>query len=269
MEMMLPLATAVLLWWSTTGLLLYLVRLPERTHRTSLVAATFTLGIAFACFELSLTRSGAGAAYLGFFSAVLLWGWLEMSYLMGFLTGSEREPCPPELSGWRRFVRAVSVGIYHELAVIAVGVTLIVASAQGSNSVAAWTFGILWFMRWSAKLNLYLGVANLNDDLLPERLRYMVSYMARRPMNGLFPVSVSLGTLLVAYHALAFANAGDPAAATGAALLMSIAALGVLEHWLLVLPVQDSALWRVLTANLATPEQSSVRPATLQQIPLR
>jgi len=260
MSLITPIAFVLLVWWSSTALLMWLARLPVHTHRLSIAGATFSLGVAVALLEVSLARPDPVGAYLGFLAAVLLWGWLEMTYLMGFLTGSERAPCPPGVTGWRRFVRAVNVGLYHEIAIIVVGISLIVISRKAEIAVTAWTFGILWFMRWSAKLNLYFGVANLNDELLPDRMRYMVSYMGRKPMNLLFPVSVSVGTLLVAYHAstVGTAAANGPGHQTAAGLLATIAALGVLEHWLLVLPIKDSALWRMISAGLGERPETDV-----------
>jgi putative photosynthetic complex assembly protein 2 len=41
-------------------------------------------------------------------------------------------------------------------------------TAGGENRVAAATCATLGLMRWSAKLNLFLGVRNYNQDWLPE-----------------------------------------------------------------------------------------------------
>ncbi|WP_163591818.1 DUF3623 family protein, partial [Klebsiella pneumoniae] len=56
----------------------------------------------------------------------------------------------------------------------------------------------LWLMRLSAKLNVFLGVRNLNEQFLPEHLRYMHSYFRQRSSNALFPVSVIGVTALAA-----------------------------------------------------------------------
>ena len=44
---------------------------------------------------------------------------------------------------------------------------------DGANQVGLWTFVILWAMRQSAKLNVFLGVRNLSEEFLPEHLRYL------------------------------------------------------------------------------------------------
>ena len=73
------------------------------------------------------------------------------------------------------------------------------ADLGGANQVATWTFMVLWVMRLSAKLNVYLGVPNLTEEFLPAHLLYLKSFLARKPMNLLFPVSVTASTV-VATH---------------------------------------------------------------------
>jgi putative photosynthetic complex assembly protein 2 len=251
--MLTAIVVTLTVWWAATGLLFYLNRQSEQTFPRALLAGMFVVGCAVAGIEASASIPGVGGVYIAFAGAIVLWGWLEMAHLMGYLTGPVSEPCPPDLEGWPRFVRAISVGLYHELAIIAAGSLLIVAAALAGNgvTVAAWAFATLWFMRWSAKLNLYLGVANhLDLELMPERLRYMASYMGKRSMNFLFPISVSLGSLLVIYHGWNAASMpSESAGHTAAVLLATLSGLGVLEHWFLVLPFKDSMLWRWLVGT--------------------
>jgi hypothetical protein len=96
----------------------------------------------------------------------------------------------------------------------------------------------------TAKLNVFLGVPNLNIEWLPEHLRFLQSYMGQRSINHLFPVSVTVATvvvvLLLGEAAAAGASAFDTVALT---LIATLLALAVLEHWFLVLPLPDEALW--------------------------
>lgn len=234
----------VFLWWIATGVVLYLVNLPGRTHPWSFGAATAALAGALAGLGAVADRTDASSALCAFSCAVVIWGWLEMSYLMGLVTGPVTAACPPGCRGFRRFVRALNTSLYHELLVAGAGVGLWLASAGDANRIGAWTFAALWLMRWSAKLNLFLGVRNLYEDWLPERLRYLTSFMVRRPMNPLFPLSVTGGTLVAGY--VGWQAAAAPAGgfdATGLALVATFLALGVVEHWLLVLPVPAAELW--------------------------
>jgi 5-aminolevulinate synthase len=95
-------------------------------------------------------------------------------------------------------------------------VALWVWLADAANPVALWTYLILWGMRLSAKLNLFLGAPNVAEEFLPDRMYYLTTYFSKRPMNGLFPVSVTAGTLLTAGLALAAAQSGASTGGAGA-----------------------------------------------------
>jgi hypothetical protein len=113
-------------------------------------------------------------------------------------------------------------------------------------------------MRLSAKLNLYLGVRNTGETMLPEHLRYMSSYFAHRPMNLLFPFSITLGTILSAwlFHK-AFADGADAHQLVGFVLIATIASLAVIEHWFLMLPLPIEALWRWGMRDKDAPAQTA------------
>jgi len=76
-------------------------------------------------------------------------------------------------------------------------------------------------------------------------LRYLKTFMSRRPMNLLFPVSVTLSTIvavLLAQKALAL-NA-TPFETAGFTMLATLMALAVAEHWFLVIPLHVNGLWQ-------------------------
>jgi putative photosynthetic complex assembly protein 2 len=245
---MLSLALAILyalfLWWFSTGVILFLNRLPPSSYRWSLLGGTMLGGLAVAIAIGVADRPDTLGAYLGFTSGVLIWGWLEMTYFMNAITGPSKAHCPHDCHSRRRFWLAIQTSLYHELAVVAVGLLLFALSWGHANQTAAWIFAILWWMRWSAKLNLFFGVPNLNEDWLPAHLRFLTSYLSKRPMNLFFPVSVTIATVIMTLlieHALDFPPASFTSQA--AVLAASLLALAILEHWFLVLPVADAALW--------------------------
>lgn len=235
---------ALFLWWFSTGVILYLDRLPRATYRWSLLGSSLVCFASMAAAVMVAQRADVLGAYIGFTSGVLMWGWLEMTYFMDAITGPRKAPCPPESPRSRRFWLALQTSLYHELAILAFGILLFVLSWNQANQTAAWTFAVLWWMRWSAKLNLFLGVPNLNEDWLPDHLRFLTSYLTKRPMNLLFPVSVTVATVvmsLLVEHALDFPPASFSSQA--AVLAATLLALAILEHWFLVLPVPDAVLW--------------------------
>ena len=239
-----PALYALFVWWLGTGIILYLDGLPRRTYRWSLTgaAAALVAGV----YGLVLTCNGVSVAhaYCGFTCGVLIWGTLEMSYFMGLVSGPRKAPCPPGCGPWKRFALAVGTSLYHEVSVLITGVVLIALCWDQPNQVGVWTYSVLWIMRWSAKLNVFFGVPNLHTDWLPEHLRFLQTYMGQRHMNYLFPVSVTAGTVgVILLVGRALDTEIAPFSDTSYVLTATLLALAVLEHWFLVLPLPDEALW--------------------------
>ena len=244
-----PAFYALFVWWFSTGLIIWLDNLHPRTFRWSMSGGTVLFGVAL--WQLGATASDGSVwgAYAAFTWAVLAWGWQEMGFFMGYVTGPRRVGSPAGVSEWQRFVHGVTACLYHELAILATAATIAYATWGGVNQVGAWTFYVLWAMRTSAKLNFFLGVLNLGEQFIPPHLTYLGSYLRRRPMNALFPVSVTLGTAGVVVL-LQRAAAPELSDATYAGLVFVIAmlALAVIEHWVLILPIPFDRLWNwVLT----------------------
>lgn len=256
----LPVLFAVFVWWFSTGLILLLDGLPRTTFRWSLVVSSTLAAAALIALQCTADDGGIAAAYCAFTCALLVWGWHELSFLTGWITGPRRHAAAPGARGWRRFVQATQVVLWHELGIAAAGVLIVGLTWGGVNQVGTWTFAVLWAMRTSAKLNLFLGVRNLSEELLPPQLAYLESYFRRRPLNPFFPVSVTASTAVAAMLVLAALDA-PPAAAAGLMLVASMLSLGIVEHWLLVLPLPVTALWRwAMRRRNPAPEPSPPPP---------
>ena len=244
-EMVLPALATVFAWWLSTGLILLLDGLRRETFRRSMASASAVLVAALLGLWQVAPEPSVGGAYIGFLCGLSVWGWIELAFLTGFITGPRREPCPPGLSGPRRVAAAIAAILWHEAAII-VGAALVLWLSWGQpNQVGAWTFMILWVMRQSTKLNIFLGARNTGENFLPDHLRYIGTYFRTRPMNLLFPFSVTASTLFCAwlFHRAA-APGATPFDVTAASILGTLAALAVLEHWFLMLPLPFEALWR-------------------------
>lgn len=243
-DLAVPAVYTIFLWWFSTGVILYLDGLPRGTFRWSMLGASAFLVAGLVGLNASADDTGTLGAYCAFTCGLLAWAWVETSFLTGFITGPDRMPCPPEARGRRRFVLAVRAILHHELAIVAAALAILAITWGRPNQVGLWTFLVLWVMRLSTKLNLFLGVRNLSEGLLPDHLRYMASFFARRPMNLLFPVSVTLSTIACVL-VLQAAGAAEPDGhlAAGLSLLGVLLALAVLEHWFLVLPIPFEKLW--------------------------
>ncbi len=241
----LPILYAILIWWLSTGLILYLDGLPRRSHHWSMLGATALMPLAAWGLLAAGSMPSVTGAYLGFTCALIVWGWIEMSFLMGFVTGPRRSALPEGTRGWRRFVCAFETMAYHELLLVVALLLVLAAGIGGENPAGAWTFLALWVMRLSTKLNIFLGVRNLNEGWLPEHLRYLASYFNRRRMNVLFPFSIMASSLAVwLVFAAGFAAAPGSAEAVALLLVGSLLALGLIEHLFLVLPVSLDGLFR-------------------------
>ncbi len=240
----LPILFTLVVWWASTGAILYLDGLPRRTFRWSMAGATVLLVAAL--YGLAATRGDTTVfgAYVAFTCAVVVWGWQEVGFLLGYITGPRQVPCPPDASEWQRFAYAVQTILYHEFALLILAVAVLGIAWDAPNPAGAWTFAVLWAMRLSAKLNLFLGVRNLSDELLPPHLAYLQSYFLRRPMNLLFPVAVTAATAFAAIlWSEALAPDASPFDATALTFAGTLLALAVLEHWFLVIPLPTTALW--------------------------
>jgi putative photosynthetic complex assembly protein 2 len=237
-------AFAIFSWWFSTGLVLFLNHLADKSYRWSLAAVTAILVGCLVTLPITSQMATVTGAFLGFTQALLIWSWLEMTYFMGFLTGPRHTPCPPDARGWMRFGYAVQTSVHHELAVIALGVLVVSIVWETPNPVAGATYAVLWIMRWSAKLNLFFGVANVNSDWFPKQLRYLTTYIGKRSINAFFPVAVTLATIALTMVVMAAFEATSAFETTALTLVATLLGLALLEHWFLVLPLRDSMLWQ-------------------------
>jgi putative photosynthetic complex assembly protein 2 len=235
----------VFVWWFSTGAILWLDQLPRTTYRWSLIAGS-VVGLA-AIFGLvsSLSDASPAGAVVAFTCALGLWGWHELSFLTGFISGPRRAACPPDATPWRRFKLATSTLIYHEIALAVTAVGIAVMSRNQPNQIGCWTFAVLFAGRLSSKLNLFLGVPNFNAEFFPDHLKYLTSYLRKGPMTALFPLSIiGGGALAWTEAAVLLKPAASAFSVVGFALVFALTALAIIEHVFMVLPLHDAALWR-------------------------
>jgi putative photosynthetic complex assembly protein 2 len=255
-----PILFALFVWWFSTGIIVYLDGLPPRTFRFSMIGGTAVLLVAYWGLATSAADTSVHGAYVAFTCGLLAWGWHEMSLYMGVVTGPRREGCPDGATTGQRFRYALMATLHHELAILVSAAIIVAATWGGANHVGLWTFMILWGMRQSAKLNVFLGVRNLNEQFLPRHLRYLGSYLVQKPMNLLFPLSVTVSSVMSGLLVSAAATA-DGFTAVGLTFLATMMILANLEHWFLVLPIPVEKLWNwSLKSHEAAEEQLVVLP---------
>ncbi len=247
MSWLVPSVFVLCLWFFSTGAILWLNRLDRSTHPASIVGIAVLCGPAVCGVLVSAPETGEAASYLGFASALVIWGWHEASFLMGFVAGPRRLPATAGLKGWKRFSEATSAVIHHEVALFGTMLALYAICWGQPNLIAAHTFAVLFVLRLASKLNIFLGVPNIDADLMPAHLDYLKSYFRNAPMNWLFPFSFAGSIALAAW----LYQSGHP-------LLFVLAVIGVIENTLLMLPLRDSKLWQLFTPK--TRHYAETRP---------
>ncbi len=239
---------ALFVWWFSTGAILMAVQRADRTGRDGFFNAVILSlpMLALGCIGIhaSLDDGSVRGVYLAFLSALAIWGWFELAFLAGVITGPMPVACPPGVTGMPRFLRAWGTIAYSEMALIASVILLVLVSRDVENAFGMWTFVVLFLARITAKINIFLGVPNINDHFLPSPVRHLSSHFRKSPMNGFFPWSVTLLTFATAcwIERLIDAPAGS-GREIGFALLATLTALALFEHWMMVLPIPDAALW--------------------------
>jgi putative photosynthetic complex assembly protein 2 len=239
-----PPVYAAFIWWFSTGAVLLLVGcagrfVPLRGSIAVFMVAASLCGLAFSAAETSIA-----SAYIAFTSTILLWGAQEIVFLSGWVTGPRPSPCPAGVTGWQRLGPAIGAILYHELTLLACGVVIVTLTWSSANQIGLWTFAALWALRQSAKINLFLGVPVTNDELMPQPVQFLKTFFVRKPVGAFFPVSVTVATaVLVILIQRIVEVAATPFDVVGLTLVSTLFALGVVEHWFMLLPLPAITLW--------------------------
>jgi putative photosynthetic complex assembly protein 2 len=236
---------AIFIWWFSTGIVILLNRMSKTAITMSLVISSL-LGVgSLVGLAHTAHQTGVTGAYCAFTCALLAWGWNELSFLTGWITGPQKTAILKSTTGWSRFVASFNAVVWHEIAILIVGLAIVMITWDAPNQVGTGTYLVLWVMRTSAKLNLFFGVRNLSEEFLPAHLSYLESFFKRRRMNAFFPFAVASACaclwLLVDFSRQPMVS---PAQVVGAVLVGTMLALAILEHLMLVLPLDTTALWR-------------------------
>ncbi|MEJ6393253.1 putative photosynthetic complex assembly protein PuhE [Gymnodinialimonas sp. 2305UL16-5] len=253
---------ALFVWWFSTGAILLAVRKADRAGPHArlwvcLMNLPF-LVLGAAGFVDTLNNGTVAGTYVAFLSALALWGWIELAFLTGTITGPVTSDARHGVPEWERFIRAWGTIAYHEMLLVAVLLAMIGLSWGTDNQFGTWTFALLFVARISAKLNLYLGVRKINVEFIPEPLNHLPSHFRHARMNWLFPISITGLSFAVACWLERLWAAETGADVVGFALLSALTALALLEHWFMVLPLPDEKLWRWMLPDREAANQAAL-----------
>jgi putative photosynthetic complex assembly protein 2 len=239
-----PFIVTVMIWFVATGLVAWADNRERATFSRSL-AIGGAGGIAGLVVILFASQSvSVLAVYIAFIGALMVWGWHEIGFLTGASAGPRRVPIEPGVRGLERFRQASATVMHHEVALALTALLLISLSWDAPNQIGATVFVLMFGLRLSSKINLFVGVPNTTTEMLPPHLGYLKTYFGTNRMTGLLALSI-LAILALSwwFAALAIAAPVGSAQMVGASLLFTLCVLGALEHVFLALPFRDGMLW--------------------------
>ena len=239
----------VFLWWFTTGLIIAIYGRTRLLTQIGYVAATLAMLLSFVVILGTRDMTEPIAVIASVTCGVLIWGWLIMAYYLGYITGpgprlGSDAVQPALLTGGMlpRFRAALQFSLYHEVLAIGCAVLIALLTWGQPNQWALWIYLALWLMHSSAKLNVFFGVRNFRVTVLPDWMHHLDGLLGKRSSTPFFPLSVGIAVAVLAllvYHALI---TPEPGTSIGALIVATMIGLGILEHVLLVLPV-NTMLW--------------------------
>ncbi|OUW05398.1 MAG: hypothetical protein CBD16_01060, partial [Betaproteobacteria bacterium TMED156] len=161
----------IFLWWASTSILLAFTRNEsEESSFSTIFVSTCILLLGFVILISSSDSTTVTSAYLGFVSVLMIWSWQEAAFLVGWITGTRTTACPNNVTGFKRAWLAFQTISHHELLLVVLGIVIWLVTFNSPNDIGIQTFLILWIMRISAKLNVFLGVRNFYEEFLPSNL---------------------------------------------------------------------------------------------------
>lgn len=236
------------LWWFTTGVIIAVYGRSAPLRAFCFAGLTIAMLAAIALLRATSGWQTTTAVYLSLTSGIVIWGWHTASYYLGFITGSPQGlDLTPEthaqLTSIDRFKTALSASLYHELSVLAFAVGLALLLWKQPNQWGLWIFLAMWVMHSSAKLNVFLGVRNFRIDLLPSHLHHLQPLLGKESINGFFPFSMLIACCVTLFFLFqAMMPYTIPAHSIGYLSVGTMIALGMLEHFMLILPT-SVVLW--------------------------
>ncbi len=243
-----PALYSLAFWWLSTGIIIYFNFQPQFygiVFWSALALALVSGVLLFRLKEVGTVQS----AYLSFTAASLVWAFVEVSFYTGYIVGPAVRPIFSVGPSWISFFKAVHRSAYHEGLVLGIALVMGIVFWRAKNKFGFYTFLLFWLMHQSAKLNIFLGVMNTGKEFVPDSVSDMTTYMTIAHINWLFPISITLCTIL-SYRLIQLAvSEQETWKKVGYMLTGMMAVLAWLEHWLLVLPLNQS-LWDIMIKRM-------------------
>jgi putative photosynthetic complex assembly protein 2 len=247
-QLWIPALYSLAFWWLSTGIIIYFNFQPQFYGVVFWSALVLALGSGAMLFRLKEVGT-VQSAYLSFTAASLVWAFVEVSFYTGYIVGPAVRPIFSVGPSWISFFKAVHRSAYHEGLVLSIALVMGIVFWRAKNKFGLYTFLLFWLMHQSAKLNIFLGVMNTGKEFVPDSVSDMTTYMTIAHINWLFPISITICTIL-SYRLIQLAvSEKETWKKVGYMLTGMMAVLAWLEHWLLVLPLNQS-LWDIMIKRM-------------------
>ena len=132
---------ALFLWWFATGILLWRVHAADRggpdSHVWSVILSLPLFAGGVLGVNATLADPSPQGAWFAFLSALAIWGWVELAFLSGIITGPNTRLCPPGLAARARFIAAFRTVAWHETVLVVALVSLAYAAWGAANPFRA------------------------------------------------------------------------------------------------------------------------------------
>lgn len=242
-------AVAALGWWFLTGAVFWLCRQRSDYFPLTLGVGFVVFALAFVSLNWSLDRTDNLGLFVGFLSGLTIWAFQELTFYLGYVTGPRRKRCKPDCKGWQHWLHALEASLFHEISIVLTFAVVLLMGWGAENQIAILTFALIWIMHQSARINVMLGVRNVNAEWLPKHLDFLHSFLRQSPPTTFFTVSVSAILLLfIVQLDILFGLASGDINRGALVLLTTLTGLALIEHICLVAPLPLTALWRIFGA---------------------
>ena len=230
------------IWWASTAVLIFFNFIPGAQIWVFLTS--LTLAISGGTWLLrNGDRTGTRAAYISFTAGLLVWGFAESSFYTGFIFGLDLPPIQVDGPGVDSFFHVIGLSLWHELLALGLGILAAWKVKTARNPFGWYVFLMLFLFHQSAKLNVFLGVQNTGKEFIPDTVATLRPHMTEASMNPLFPISIMVITVIAWTMLRKSLDTSIPRwRRIGFVLIGTMAALALLEHWFLMIPLQGGGV---------------------------
>lgn len=240
-----PIVFVILLWWFSTGAVLWLARCTKEQIPLRLLGLTILTAMGFAGAAISSATPSSFSPYVGFASALAIWAWVEFTFLTGMITGPRTKKCPKNISEQKRFKLAFLTVSWHEFALVFALLAVAFVTLTGNEHTAFWSFATLWAMRISAKLTIFSGVPSFSQEMMPSRIAHLHSYFRSDRIGPVFWISMATTFALLVAALFVLVQGSVPSdKSTMVVMITTLIALAAFEHVMMILPFKETALWQ-------------------------